>query len=305
MFSAAAVIAASTFSSAALAQHESHHQEATPSAKHTDDAKDAGNTPAHKTVSLDLNQRPSEPYPLATCPVSGHELGLDGDPIIKVYDGREVRFDSQDCVKKFEADKKGYWKKIDKEIIKQQLAFYPLSTCVSSGESLTEDGEDIAINYVYRNRLVRFCCRDCVKDFQKNPEAMLTKLDAAVIEQQRKEYPLKTCIVSGEDLDGPMGEPFELVTQNHLVRMCCKMCKKKLRANPHLYMAKLDKAWKLRGLPAQLEQVPEMAEDAMDAHMEHEGMDKGMAPNMGHDMNKMDHDMDESTDGKSEHRHDG
>jgi hypothetical protein len=53
------------------------------------------------------------PYPLDSCIVSGEKLGSMGDPIVKVYDGREVRFCCSGCVKKFEADKAGYLAKID------------------------------------------------------------------------------------------------------------------------------------------------------------------------------------------------
>ena len=53
------------------------------------------------------------PYPLDSCIVSGEKLGSMGEPIVKVYDGREVRFCCSGCVKRFEADKAGYVAKID------------------------------------------------------------------------------------------------------------------------------------------------------------------------------------------------
>lgn len=53
------------------------------------------------------------PYPLDTCIVSGEKLGSMGAPIVKVYDGREVRFCCSGCVKRFEADKAAYLAKID------------------------------------------------------------------------------------------------------------------------------------------------------------------------------------------------
>ena len=39
-------------------------------------------------------------------------------------------------------------------------------------------------NYIYKeagkpDRLVRFCCKDCVNDFKKEPALYLKKLDAA------------------------------------------------------------------------------------------------------------------------------
>jgi len=54
-------------------------------------------------------------YPLDFCIVSGEKLGSMGAPIVKVYDGREVRFCCSGCVKRFEADKTGYLAKIDEK----------------------------------------------------------------------------------------------------------------------------------------------------------------------------------------------
>lgn len=206
--------------------------------------------------------RPSDPYPLATCPVSGKRLGAMGDPVVTVYDGREVRFCCPGCIEKFEAAKDDYWKKVDAAIVEQQLPFYPIATCVISDEPLVDGGEDIAINFVHQNRLIRFCCRGCVKDFRKDPEQALAKLDAAVITQQRATYPLNTCVVSGKEL-GKMGEPTDVVIDNRLVRLCCPDCEAKLRAAPLTYLQTLDAAWEARGMPATL---PSGAHDADHDH---------------------------------------
>jgi hypothetical protein len=61
-------------------------------------------------------------------------------------------------------------------------ADYPLTTCIVSGDDLDEMGHPY--NYVYRedgkaDRTVRFCCKDCVKDFKKDPQKYLSALDRA------------------------------------------------------------------------------------------------------------------------------
>jgi len=62
-------------------------------------------------------------------------------------------------------------------------ADYPLTTCVVSGDKL--DGDMGApFDYVYKqdgkpDRLVRFCCKNCVKDFQKDPAKYLKMIDDA------------------------------------------------------------------------------------------------------------------------------
>src|SRR5262245_4279798 len=52
-----------------------------------------------------------DPYPLATCPISGKKLGEMGKPVVKVYGagadgagGREIRFCCDKCPGKFEED---------------------------------------------------------------------------------------------------------------------------------------------------------------------------------------------------------
>lgn len=185
-----------------------------------------------------------DPYPLSVCPVSGMALGSMGEAIVKVYDGREVRFCCDGCPAKFEADKDAYVKKINAMIVESQLAYYPLDRCVVSGEALAENGEDISINFVYNNRLVRLCCKGCIKDFKEEPARHMAKLDAAVVAAQREGYPLKTCVVSGEAMaDLPEEDVVEVVVANRLFRLCCPPCKPDVLANPAPYLQKLDDAW--------------------------------------------------------------
>lgn len=65
---------------------------------------------------------------------------------------------------------------------------YPLKTCVVSGEKLEVTKMGAPIDYLYTSkdkdgkettRLVRFCCKSCVKDFNKEPQKYLSKIDAA------------------------------------------------------------------------------------------------------------------------------
>ncbi len=55
-----------------------------------------------------------------------------------------------------------------------------------------------------------------------------------------KPYPLKTCLVSGNDLDS-MGGPITKVYEGQEIRFCCKPCIKKYEANPAKYLSKLPK----------------------------------------------------------------
>lgn len=216
----------------------------------------------------------TDPYPLATCPISGEQLGSMGESIIKTYNGREVRFCCSDCIEKFEADLDASWKKVDEAIVKDQLRYYPLKTCVVSGEPLIEDGEDIAINTVYGNRLVRLCCKMCKKEFKADPRKFIAKIDKAAADAQRKDYPLTTCVVSGDEI-GSMGEPTEMVVAGRLMRFCCADCESKVKADPAKFIAEIDKAWQAKGKYMPKTEAHGEHEDESDAHGGHTDHDHG------------------------------
>lgn len=186
----------------------------------------------------------SDPYPLKTCPVSGLNLGSIGEPIVMIHEGREVRFCRTSCIREFKSDVKGYLQKIDDEIIKQQLASYPMTTCPVSGEALDSMGG--SVDYVFNNRLVRFCCKGCRRSFKKDPAPFLATLDAAVLAQQTDGYPLKKCPISGLKLSS-MGEPIDYLIANRLVRFCCDGCAAGFFKAPAVHLEKLDKAWRQAG----------------------------------------------------------
>lgn len=54
---------------------------------------------------------------------------------------------------------------------------YPLTTCVVSHDGLGGMGE--TVDALYEGRLIRFCCKGCVKSFNKNPDKYLKELDTA------------------------------------------------------------------------------------------------------------------------------
>jgi YHS domain-containing protein len=54
---------------------------------------------------------------------------------------------------------------------------YPLSTCVVSGEKLGTMGKPFV--HSVEGREVQFCCKACLKEFNKDTQKFLKKLDAA------------------------------------------------------------------------------------------------------------------------------
>lgn len=188
-------------------------------------------------------ERVGDPFTLRDCPVAQHAIGEMQEPVVRVYEGREIRFCCEDCIETFEADLKASLAEVDKTIVASQMPFYPTEKCLVSGEELGSMGKPV--DMVWNNRLVRLCCKGCVKTFTKNPAAVVAKLDEAVKEAQRKDYPIEICPVSDEKLGG-MGEPTEIVAGNRLVRFCCAGCEGEFYKNPGEIIGMLDEAWKAK-----------------------------------------------------------
>jgi YHS domain-containing protein len=179
-----------------------------------------------------------DPYPLNTCPVTGEELGSMGGAVSYVYAGREIRFCCAPCIKSFERNPDSYLKQIDAEIVKLQLADYPLDTCIVAGSKLGDMGEPV--NAVVGNRLFRLCCAGCIGAIEDDPARFVNQLDEAVVSSQLASYPLSTCIVMPEHkLDA---DSVNYVMAGRLFRLCCEGCIGKLTAVPAVWLAKLDAA---------------------------------------------------------------
>jgi transposase-like protein len=122
----------------------------------------------------------------------------------------------------------------DQAVIDAQLPSYPHMACPISGEEMAED----TVNLVRDGRLIRVCCKGCIKKVDQDPAAMVAAIDAAVKAEQGPSYPLTTCPVSGE----PMEKPVEYVHGTRLVRFCCDDCKAKFAKDSTATMAKVDAA---------------------------------------------------------------
>jgi hypothetical protein len=73
--------------------------------------------------------------------------------------------------------------------------------------------------------------------------------DSAWLEKARAEYPLKTCVVTGEDLagDGDMAEAKDFIYKqpgnpDRLIRFCCGKCQPKFEKDPAKYLKIIDEA---------------------------------------------------------------
>lgn len=182
--------------------------------------------------------RQGDSYYLATCPVSGEELGGMGEPVIKIYDGREIRLCCNGCVSKFANDKTANLAKLDEKMTKDQLPRYPLSISLISGKDLPKK----PVDFVHNNRLIRLFDAQEKERFLKEPDRYLSELDKAVIAEQGNDYAFTTCVVSGDNFGGEMGPAQNVVVAGRLIRICCNGCKKALEKTPAEYLATVDSA---------------------------------------------------------------
>lgn len=114
------------------------------------------------------------PYPLDTCIVTGKKLNSMGTAFSTSYKGRPMSFCCKSCLHKLEEKPDEYLKKLDQAIIEKQKPAYSMTTCPVTGEKLGE-----GVDLVYMNRLVRFCCKDCIDTFNEDPFRYLNQMDAA------------------------------------------------------------------------------------------------------------------------------
>ena len=66
-----------------------------------------------------------------------------------------------------------------------------------------------------------------------------TSADKEMSVAKTDDYPLETCVVSGEKL-GSMGDSVVLMHEGTEVRFCCEKCLPKFKADPEKYLAKLN-----------------------------------------------------------------
>ncbi|GJM21388.1 MAG: hypothetical protein DHS20C15_13030 [Planctomycetota bacterium] len=140
--------------------------------------KDPDAVVASVRAAVIADQKPR--YPLTTCVVTGEELGESA--VDHVFGTRLVRVKDAAAAKEFDKNWGRLIGKLDDAWIEAGRASYPLTTCIVSEEPLDEPAKEI----LYGTRLVRVCCKGCVKEFHANPPRILAQLDARAKELAAK-----------------------------------------------------------------------------------------------------------------------
>jgi len=132
---------------------------------------------AHKTADSQKDAKKdaeAKPFPAAKCLISGESLISMGKPYVMVYEGQELKFCCKDCVKDFSKDKVAYLKKVEEAEAKATP--YPMKKCVVSGEAFEHEKPYV---FAYEGQQVKLCCKDCLKDFKKEPAKYMKKIEVA------------------------------------------------------------------------------------------------------------------------------
>jgi YHS domain-containing protein len=158
---------------------------------------------AAATAAKTTDSSAVKPYPLNYCLVSGEKLGEMGAPVVKVYNGQEIKFCCKMCPPKFEANQAKYLAKFAAAVTEIHAAaaksadtskavkadtakvapakLSKLDWCIVSGETLGEMGSPIP--YTYKGRSLEFCCKNCIKKFENKPDYYMARLDSALAGQ--------------------------------------------------------------------------------------------------------------------------
>jgi hypothetical protein len=180
----------------------------------------------------------SDPYYFNVSP-TGKDLGENA--VVESHNGRELRFADAADAAAFHAAEEKYFEQLDAKLIADQAPLYPLDVCVITDEPLDSMGG--VVDYVYGNRLVRFCCAGCISEFETDPAKYLAVIDAAIVAKQGAGYPLPTCIVLPDQAFEP---GHGMIVGGRLFRLCCGGCEAQVLGEPAEWVSKLDAAWAIK-----------------------------------------------------------
>lgn len=180
-------------------------------------------------------------YYFDTCPQCGTMLGARGDAVERVYATRQVRFCEQACVEAFEGAFATSLGQLDRRMIEDQRAYYPLETCVVTGRPLGAS----AVEFVCRNRLIRVADRAARTQFEADPDAYWRTLNEAAIARHGPGYVVEKCPVQGTKLEGSPSYATTVVIANRIVRTCCRDCAKFVRSKPSHFVPLIDSAQRM------------------------------------------------------------
>lgn len=113
-------------------------------------------------------------YPLDVGLASGEPLGEN--TVDHVWGTRLVRLANAEAVAEFERKADGLMIELDAAWIEKHRDAFPVDVCVVTDEPLEEPTNDL----LWGTRVVRLCCKGCVKEFHADPDPFLARLDLLI-----------------------------------------------------------------------------------------------------------------------------
>jgi YHS domain-containing protein len=153
-------------------------------------------------AAADKAKDAKKPQPInKKCPVEGGDV--DPDATIQ-YKGKTIGFCCAGCDKDFEKDPAKFMAVIDKELAAEKkggAADKKDDAKKGEGEKkqaelntkcpVSGDDVDKEVTQTYKGRTIAFCCKDCVKDFKKDPDKFIKKLDEEKAAKKDGDKPAK------------------------------------------------------------------------------------------------------------------
>jgi YHS domain-containing protein len=118
------------------------------------------------------------------CPVTGEKV--DPEVATTTYKGKTVGFCCADCIKDFNKEPAKYMKKVDEDVAKQK------KDAAKKGEQPAADSTKVVNKFCpvekdnavdptapttsYKGKTVGFCCDDCIKKFERDPDSFAANL---------------------------------------------------------------------------------------------------------------------------------
>lgn len=124
-----------------------------------------------------------KPKPVNTlCPLTDEKVDPDVQTV--QYKGKTVGFCCADCVKDFNKDPAKYMKKVEAEEAKNKKEKKGEQPAVEKPAAVnrfcpieTEHAVDPTVaTATYKGKKVGFCCEDCIKKFEQDPDAYAAKM---------------------------------------------------------------------------------------------------------------------------------
>ena len=129
----------------------------------------------------------------AKCPVEHEDIDAD---VTTAYKGKTVAFCCESCIKEFKKDPEKYMKQIaaDNKKAEEEKKKDKGKSAEKDGKAEgksdgktvktvntlcavhTDDAVDPTVTTKYKGKLIGFCCEDCKKDFDRDPEKYAAKL---------------------------------------------------------------------------------------------------------------------------------